>query len=68
MPNLSHVDNAGRIWIDGSHVGWVRKEADLDAVRERFLLLGVSHMPLLCDMTFLQKAGRMADAIRAAEQ
>jgi hypothetical protein len=34
MANLSYVDNSGLILIDGYHVGWVRKEASLEALEE----------------------------------
>ncbi|ANW00109.1 hypothetical protein LMTR13_07830 [Bradyrhizobium icense] len=34
MANLAYVDSSGRILIDGYHVGWVRREASLEAIEE----------------------------------
>jgi hypothetical protein len=46
MANLCYVDNAGRILIDGYHVGWVRKEATSDQMEALIRMVTTYPQPI----------------------
>jgi hypothetical protein len=68
MANLSYVDNAGRILLDGYHVGWTRKEASSEAVEELCWMVTRStavNIPNRTDIVDLVEADTFPDNSRS---